>query len=87
MKTTTSNGRIYIHSERTGKTYCCEPLLKSIRSGCFKSIEQNPGGGVHPKDTVIKEKNGFRNIETLRPGESPMEWVERIDAQYPDKRS
>ena len=39
-------------------------------------------GAVSEKDSMITKENGFENIVTLKPGESPTDYIERLDKKY-----
>lgn len=84
-------GRFYIQSLKTGKVYCVEPIEgKRVEWG---SVDPATGefmhkkgwkkftGAIKEKDSIITEENGFVNIVTLEPGESPMEYLERLEAK------
>lgn len=35
-------------------------------------------GGVHPDDCIITAENGFKNIVTLKPGVSPLGYIDQL---------
>ena len=39
-------------------------------------------GSIKPEESMITEENGFDKIHTLKEGESPLEFIERIDEEY-----
>lgn len=39
-------------------------------------------GSVRPEQSLITEENGFKNITTLKVGESPFDEIERRDKEY-----
>jgi hypothetical protein len=43
-------------------------------------------GAVKPEDSMVTKENGFTKIHDLGPGESPLAYIDEIDAQYPDKQ-
>ena len=40
-------------------------------------------GSVSPEVSVITSENGFENITTLKAGESPLAYIDRMDEKYP----
>ena len=38
-------------------------------------------GSIKPEETMITEENGFKNIVTLEAGQSPMDYIEKIDKE------
>lgn len=91
---TDHTGRFIITSTRTGKTYAVEPIGYPTRGWgdmdpATKKVSGSYGekyrGSIDAKDSLIKEENGFINIQTLEPGTSPIAAVEALDAKYPDK--
>lgn len=85
-------GRFIVKSAVTGKTYFVEPLDNGQRTEwgdlnpATKKIEGDYGakhrGAVSEKDSMITKENGFENIVTLKPGESPIDYIERLDKKY-----
>ena len=85
-------GRFIVKSERTGKTYFVEPIDGDERTvwGDFnpttKKFETgNYGkykGSVRPSESMITEENGFEKIHNLGVGESPLDYIDRIDEEY-----
>lgn len=92
---TDETGRFIVTSQRTGRSYFIEPLLGKHTpvwgdmDPATKKLSGSYGkkytGAVEPKDSLITEDNGFKNIETLGIGISPMAAIELRDAEYPDK--
>ncbi len=86
-------GRHIVYSFRTGKKYYIEPIGDG-RGGDWGSynpasgnIEHKKGdgkytGSVTEKESVIKEENGFFNIQYVERG-SPYHVIEQMDAKYP----
>ena len=82
-------GRFIVKSQKTGKTYFVEaidgdertlwgdynPATKQFETGNYGKYK----GSIKPSETMITEENGFDKIYTLGPGESPLEYIERID--------
>lgn len=89
---TDHSGRFIITSLRTGKRYFIEPIGNTktkwgdlVHGVVEGSYGQKYRGSIDKEDSLITEENGFKNIETLKPGQSPHAWVELIDSKYPDK--
>jgi hypothetical protein len=92
---TDDTGRFIVTSARTGKTYAVEPM-GTVKTN-WGSIDPATGkmmnkkghdkyrGAIDPSDSLITEKNGFKNIVILDPGTSPLNAIDVIDAKYPDK--
>lgn len=80
-------GRFYVkHGDRT---FVVEPIGNSLAREKFgdinpatKKVEGNYGdkhpGVIDPADSVITEENGFKNIKTLKPGESPFDYINEL---------
>jgi hypothetical protein len=96
FKNTDETGRFTVTSSRTGKTYAVEPMEANGRVDTdWGSIDPATGklmnkkghdkyrGAISPKDSLITEENGFKNIQILDPGTSPLHAIELLDAQYP----
>ena len=85
-------GRFYIQSMKTGRVYCVEPIEPREREE-WGSIDPATGelthkkgwkkftGAIKEKDSIITPENGFKNIITLEPGQSPMDYVEELEAE------
>ena len=85
-------GRFIVKSLVTGKTYFVEtidegersswgdynPATKTFETGAYGKYT----GGVRPEKSMITEENGFDKIHTLGPGESPLDYINRIDEEY-----
>jgi hypothetical protein len=86
-------GRVIIKSLRTGKKYYMEvigdPHIKwgSIDPATNKLVNKKGAGkykgSIEEEESLITEKNGFSNIHTLKPGQSPSDFIEELDKQYP----
>lgn len=94
FKDTDHTGRHMVVSFRTGQKYYIEPIEgKKVKWGDHNpatgKIEGNYGekyrGAVHKSESLITEENGFDKVHELEPGTSPAEFIERLDAEYPDK--
>jgi hypothetical protein len=93
------SGRYFVHSGRTGKIYCVEPLDSRHEDReasswgdidpATKTVTGSYGnkykGSIDPSESVITESNGFTNIVELAAGTSPNGYIEMLDAKYPDK--
>lgn len=42
-------------------------------------------GSVRPEQSLITEENGFKNVVTLKVGESPFDEIDRRDKEYEKK--
>lgn len=81
-------GRYFIKDKKTGKVFCIEPLENGIRkpwgdqNPATKKLEGKYGdkhkGCINEKESIINEKNGFKNITYLEPGESPDSFIDKI---------
>lgn len=87
-------GRHMVVSFRTGKRYYIEPIEgKKVKWGDLNpatgKVEGNYGskyrGAVSKDESIITNENGFDTIHELSPGMSPAAFIEKVDAQYPDK--
>ena len=89
------SGRFTVTSIRTGRTYFIEPIGDPHVE--WGSIDQSTGkmnvkkgwkknkGSIEHEDSLITKENGFEKIHSLKAGESPIQYIERLDSQYPDK--
>lgn len=71
------DGRHYVYSQRTGKTYWVEPLIPNTTYNgdwgdydpASKKVQGDYGrkhiGGILEKDSIITKENGFKNIRTV----------------------
>lgn len=85
-------GRFIVKSQKTGKTYYVEPIDGDERTvwGDYNPVTKdfetsNYGkykGSVKPSESMITEENGFEKIHTLGVGESPLDYINRIDEEY-----
>lgn len=81
------NGRYYVTDFETGRKFCVEPIGDSHVvwgdiNPATKEIEGNYGdkyrGSIDEKDSIITDDNGFKNIVTLKPGESPNSYISKL---------
>jgi hypothetical protein len=96
---TDDTGRFMVTSARTGKTYAVEPIGRPhVQWGSIDPADSGPTGklmhkggdgkyrgSIDAEDSLITEENGFKNIEMLRPGLSPLAYIDWLDSKYPDK--
>ena len=85
-------GRFIVRSLKTGKTYFVEALDDKERTTwgdynpATKTFEtSNYGtykGSIRPEESMITEENGFDKIHILNAGESPLDYIDRIDEEY-----
>lgn len=84
-------GRHIVTSLRTGRKYYIEPIGNGRSDWgdvdvVTKKVTGDYGdkytGSVTEKESVIKEENGFINIQTIEGG-SPYHLIEEMDAKYP----
>lgn len=85
-------GRFIVKSIKTNRTYFVEPIDGNERiywgdyNPSTKSFEtSNYGkykGSVKPNESLITKENGFDKIHTLQAGESPLDYINRIDNEY-----
>jgi hypothetical protein len=87
-------GRFIISSKRTGRTYYIEPQgdahiewgsvdVSSGKMNVKKGWKKNKGS-TEREDSFITTENGFENITTLKAGESPLVYIQRLDDSYPE---
>lgn len=78
-----------------GKLYCVEPIDNGQRDGAWgevipgaKKLEKVTAkyqGSVKDSESIITEENGFTNIVDLKPGESPLDYLERLGIKDGDE--
>jgi len=88
-------GRFIVKSQKTGKTYFVEALddKEKIVWGDYnpttKTFEtSNYGkykGSIKPEESMITKENGFDKIHMLGIGESPLDYIDKIDEEYYNK--
>lgn len=86
---TEETGRFYIKSEKTGKTYCIEPIGDPhTKWGDFnpstKQLEDSSygkkyKGSINEKESIITKENGYNNVYYTEVGESPISYIEKIE--------
>lgn len=92
LTNTAETGRFIVKSLTTGKTYYVEPIGNGHPADwgdinpATKKIEGDYGqkytGCVSEKDSLITPENGFKIIETLEAGVSPLGAIYQRDSEY-----
>ena len=83
-------GRFIVKSKKTGKTYFVEALDGKERTSwgdynpATKTFETaNYGskykGSIRPEESMITKENGFDRIHILGVGESPLDYIDRLE--------
>lgn len=72
----------------TGRKFCVEPIgtnhaadwgdLDPVTKKVTGSYGQKYRGSIDEKNSIITEKNGFKNITTLGIGESPQDYINKL---------
>lgn len=73
------SGRFYVTID--GRKFCVEPIGNGRPGdwGGYNSNQQSKHpGSCEEKDSIITEENGFKNIVTLPPGCSPIDYIENL---------
>lgn len=82
-------GKYYIVDEATGRKFCVEPITDSPNRKLWGDVnpathelEGNYGkkhiGAIPESESSITEENGFKNIITLKPGENPEDYINKL---------
>ena len=82
-------GRYVVVDQKTGRRFVVEPISErdqkidgqvftngGIGGDSVKNDQR--GGSVREEDSVITPENGFGRIEYAKPGESPMDVIDRM---------
>lgn len=93
LKNTDDTGRFIYKSLVTGKEYYVEPIGGHSDWGdinpATKKVEGDYGekykGSVSEKESLITPENGFKIIEVLEAGVSPISIIEERDKEYARK--
>ena len=90
-------GRFIVKSVKTGKSYFVEVIDGDERTNwgdvdpATKKITGSYGdkykGSIRKEESMITKENGFDKIHTLGVGESPLDYINRIDDEYFEKMS
>ena len=85
-------GRFLVKSLKSGKTYFVEaigdPHLEwGSLDPATKDLNNKKGwkkykGSIEEKETLITKENGFDKIYELKPGQSPLAYIENLDNIY-----
>ena len=85
-------GRFIVKSSKTGKSYFVEVLDEGDRlswgdyNPATKTFETSQYGKykgcIKQEESMITEENGFEKTHTLKTGESPIAYIEKIDDEY-----
>lgn len=92
LTNTDETGRFIVKSLESGKTYFVEPIgnKRSADWGdidpASKKVSGNYGekytGCISEEESLITSENGFKLIETLEPGVSPLSEIYKRDQEY-----
>ena len=90
-------GRFIVKSIKTGKSYFVEVIDGDERTNwgdvdpASKKMTGSYGdkykGSIRKEESMITKENGFDKIHTLGVGESPLDYINRIDDEYFEKIS
>lgn len=88
-------GRFIVKSIKTGKSYFVEAIDGEERTSwgdvdpATKKMTGSYGdkykGSIRKDKSMITKENGFDKIHTLGVGESPLDYINRIDDEYFEK--
>ena len=88
-------GRFIVKSVKTGKSYFVEVIDGDERTNwgdvdpATKKMTGSYGdkykGSIRKEESMITKENGFDKIHTLGVGESPLDYINRIDDEYFEK--
>ena len=88
-------GRFIVKSMKTGKSYFVEAIDGEERTSqgdvdpATKKMTGSYGdkykGSIRKDESMITKENGFDKIHTLGVGESPLDYINRIDDEYFEK--
>lgn len=88
-------GRFIVKSMKTGKSYFVETLdtndrndwgdLDPVTKKMTGSYGDKYKGSVRHEESLITKENGFEKIHYLGVGESPLDYINRIDDEYFEK--
>ena len=88
-------GRFIVKSIKTGKSYFVEAIDGKERTSwgdvdpATKKMTGSYGdkykGSIRKDESMITKENGFDKIHTLGVGESPLDYINRIDDEYFEK--
>lgn len=85
-------GRFIVTSKRTKRIYFVEVIDEGEFTdwGDFDPVSKKfvgeygdkYRGSIKPEESLITKENGFEKIYNLQPGESPLDYINRIDDEY-----
>ena len=88
-------GRFIVKSTKTGKSYFVEVIDGDERTNwgdvdpATKKMTGSYGdkykGSIRKEESMITKENGFDKIHTLGVGQSPLDYINRIDDEYFEK--
>lgn len=88
-------GRFIVKSLKTGKSYYVEAIDGDEKTywgdldPATKKFSGDYGlkykGSIKEEESLITKENGFDKIHILKPGESPLDYINRIDDEYYNK--
>jgi len=87
MGSTAETGRYMVIDQATGRKFLVEPIgdphtVWGDINPATKKVEGDYGdknkGSIDEKESIITEENGFKNIKTLKVGESPMTYINEL---------
>ena len=90
---TDQTGRFVVKSIKTGKVYFVEAIDSDQKTSwgdynpSTKKFETtNYGdkykGSIKEEESLITSENGFEKIYVLKTGESPLDYINRLDEEY-----
>ena len=80
----------FLVTTKSGRKFLVEPIGYTRTAfgdinPATKQVEGNYGekypGSIDPKDSVISKENGFKNIIMMEPGESPLSYIDQLEAE------
>jgi hypothetical protein len=85
-------GRFIVKSLKTGKSYYVETIDGDEKTywgdldPATKKMSGDYGvkykGSIKEEESLITKENGFEKIHILKVGESPLDYINRIDDEY-----
>ena len=89
---TEDSGRFIVTSKRTNRKYFVEAIgdphvewgsvdAASGKMKVKKGWKKNKGSIEHDESLISKE-NGFEKVHNLKAGESPLQYIDRLDSKY-----
>lgn len=88
LSDTDQSGRFIVESKATGKKYYVEPIgdphttwgdMDPATKKLTGTYGKKYKGSIEPDESMITPENGFENIVTLKPGQSPLAYINSID--------